>query len=331
MVSKAAAFSLVTGLACSAALGQNIAMPSGDGRTRVTVAPAPLDPDSPAGRALAEQNRKRVELERELNKIRVKHFGAMRKTEIRQAGIARLREFRDPAGFPSLIKVFAKEQDDVRHAVLDLLALDKGDAGDASLAWIAVHDDSTAYRGEATKRLLERREAWTGNGAPPGVQSIIAEALKTDSNKTLLAAAQLAEALSIWQAIPMIAMAQVGSGPAASSGSGGDPGTSLAYILVGNQTAFVSNLTPVVGNSAVAFDPTVGVITEGVVLRVIDAAVITYRVEVHQSLVRLSSNAWGRSTADLGWDQNKWRSWWKDEFLPTRSEAERAALDAPRR
>jgi len=35
--------------------------------------------------------------------------------------------------------------------------------------------------------------------------------------------------------------------------------------------AFVSDLQPVVGNSAVAFDPTVSVITDGTFLRVIDA------------------------------------------------------------
>jgi type II secretory pathway component GspD/PulD (secretin) len=41
-----------------------------------------------------------------------------------------------------------------------------------------------------------------------------------------------------------------------------------ANIYVATQTAFVSDLTPVVGDSAVGFDPTVSVVTEGVTLLV---------------------------------------------------------------
>ena len=72
----------------------------------------------------------------------------------------------------------------------------------------------------------------------------------------------------------------------------------LADILVATQQAFVQDLQPVVGDSAVGFDPELGVVTSGTILRVMGAYVVTYRTEVHNSLVGLSSRAWGgRSTA----------------------------------
>ena len=79
-------------------------------------------------------------------------------------------------------------------------------------------------------------------------------------------------------------------------------------MSVSEQVAFVSDLQPVVGDNAVAFDPTISVASEGVFLRVIDAYVITYRVEVHNALVALSTEGWGgESTASLGWDGKKWQ------------------------
>lgn len=55
------------------------------------------DPESPAMRIYAQQQKRRIETEKELKKLRHKHFGSMAVGEIRQAGIARLREYTDPA------------------------------------------------------------------------------------------------------------------------------------------------------------------------------------------------------------------------------------------
>src|SRR5690606_15471171 len=76
----------------------------------------------------------------------------------------------------------------------------------------------------------------------------------------------------------------------------------VAFIAIGRQVAFVSDLTPVVSDSAVAFDPTIGVINEGTLVRVHDASVTIYREHIHASLVRLTSRASGRSTSQLGYD-----------------------------
>ena len=60
-------------------------------------------------------------MERELKKLKLKYFGSIRKTEIRQEGIARLREYTDPLIYPALIKIFEREHADVRTAILDML------------------------------------------------------------------------------------------------------------------------------------------------------------------------------------------------------------------
>src|SRR5262249_9087404 len=137
--------------------------------------------------------------------------------------------------------------------------------------------------------------------------------LRTGTDDELGVAAHLASGLGLVEAIPMLISAQLGGGGTQVGSAGGDGDEhSLAWILVGTQQAFVSALQPVVGNSAVAFDPQVSVVTEGTILRVIDAVVVTYRYEVHNALVDLSSKAWGQSTYKLGWDNPAWRKWYKD-------------------
>ena len=54
----------------------------------------------------------------------------MRNTEIRQAGISKLRRYTDPVTYQSLYKIFEKEKMDVRTAVADLLADQQNDEAD---------------------------------------------------------------------------------------------------------------------------------------------------------------------------------------------------------
>ncbi|MEX2219031.1 MAG: hypothetical protein WD749_09750 [Phycisphaerales bacterium] len=269
------------------------------------------DPGDPRVRAYAAQNKQRLEMEQELKKIRFDHFRA-RKTDIRQAGIIKLREFTDPVIYPSLLKLFERDGEDVRLAILDHLAELKNDRADTTIAWAAVFDKDKAHRAEAAKRLVRRMgEAGAVNH---GVKSVVAEGLRSSRNDEIASAAGLVEGLRLLEAIPMLINAQIGGGTTVGTGQGGD--TSLAWILVGTQQAFVADLTPVIGDSAVAFDPTIGVVTEGVVLRVIDANVITYRTEVHYALVRTTSEAWGKPTGHMGWDNRQWHRWYTEEFKP---------------
>ncbi len=320
-----AAFLLADGATAWAQSG--FAVPSGDGKTRVSVARAPMNPDSPEGKAYAARQKKKVELERELNLIRVKYFGSIGKTEIRQAGISKLRGYTEAWMFPSLYSIFEREKDDVRGAILEQLAALKTDEADTTIAWAAVFGRDEGYRAIARTRLGERlRDA---PATSERIQSVIAQGLASGQNESITVAAQLANQLNLVRAIPMLINAQVGSGSGGGGGDNGDPGTALADIVVGTQTAFVADLTPVVGDSAVAFDPKIGVLTEGVVLRVINATVIAYRVDVHNALVSLSSRAMGKPTDQLGWDNAKWRAWYEDELKPELARRAEASIAPP--
>jgi hypothetical protein len=56
--------------------------------------------------------------------------------------------------------------------------------------------------------------------------------------------------------------------------------------------------------------------------------VITYRFEVHNALVGMSSEAWGQPTDRLGFDIPKWRKWYTDDFLPAMAQKQEAAKTA---
>lgn len=293
----------------------------GGGAGGVQVVQVP-DANDPASKAVAERARRMAPIEKELKQLRAKYFRSTRNVEMRQVGIAQFRKYDDPAVFPLLIELFRDEDEDVRRGVLDHLTSIESDEADATVAWTAVFDKDNAFRGLARDRVAERAEK---AGITSRVKSVVATGLRSKNDDTLAASAQLAQVLKLYEAIPMLINAQVVGG---GGGGGADSEGSLAYILVGSQTAFVSDLQPIVGDSAVAFDPTVSVLTEGVILRVIDAHVITYRVDVHNALVGLSSEGWGgQSTAKLGWDNAKWRAWYANEFVPYRAKVEAAATE----
>lgn len=299
-----------------AVLGQAaVGSPLGGGRA---LSP---NPEDPAVKAYAALRLQRLGIERELRQLRFKHFRSTRNTEIRQVGIAKLREFTDPGAFPLLLEIFAGEERDVRAAVLDHLMDQATPEGDASLAWGAVFDRDEWFRGEAKRRLLTR--VGFEKDVPGPVQSVIAEGLSRERNSEVASAADLASGLNLIDAIPMLISAQVVQSPRGRAGETDDGRGrgALAYILVGQQTAFVSGLQPVVSNSAVAFNPTVGVVTDGVVLSVSDAVVTTYRTYVHASLVKLTSKAWGgRSTEHLGYEPMQWQRWYQGEFRAYREQ-----------
>jgi hypothetical protein len=253
----------------------------------------------------------RSEMERELRKIRAEYFRSIRNPQIRQAGIIRIREYTDPVIFPSLIEIFARDGDDVRGAILDHLIDQQHDDADTVVAWIAVFDKDKKYRGMAAERLRQRIAA--AGGVTPRIRAVVAEGLSRSRDEDVASAADLAAHLRLAEMIPMLINAQA---VMRSSGNSGGRETSLAWILVGQQQAYVSDLTPVVGPNSVAFDPQLSVVTTGTVLRVIDAVVVTYRVDVHNALVRLTSDLWEQSTAHMGYDGPAWANWYTKEFTP---------------
>jgi hypothetical protein len=257
--------------------------------------------------ALKAHHMRREALEVELRRIRHTYFRNPRAKDLRAAGLEKLKAYNDPAIFESMLEIFSRSGEDVVEQIIDHLASLETPEALATVAWTAVFDTHPKRRAMATDALAETLD---GAEAPRAVKSVVADGLRRSHDPHVANAAGLAATLRMADAIPaMIASQVVGRG-------NGSDGGSLAYILIGQQQAFVSDLEPVVGDSAVAFDPELSVVTEGVVLRVMDAVVVTYRVEVHDALVRLTSDLSGRDTSYLGWDVPKWRQWYAKEFVP---------------
>jgi hypothetical protein len=283
-------------------------------------------------------SRARETAERDFNRIRMQHFQTGRK-ELRRAGIAKLRDVTDSALFPLLLTVFASEQRDVREAILDHLADLKTDDGDATLAWAAVHDKDEWFREQAIIRLKARQKTWTD--VPSGVTSSVLAGFGSSEDATIRFAGNTAVNLKLYGVIPLLIQAQLGQLGAAPSGGGInagvssgsgmklDDGSAIAWILIGHQIAYVSDLTPVTAAGAVAFDPQLSVVTEGVVIRVIDAVVLAYRVEIHNQLVALASDAAGKPMDKLGYDVPAWEKWYTTELQPQLAAKSAPAATAP--
>ena len=309
------------------------------------------DPNSPAMRALAAQNKERKALEKQVRQIRHRYLKSG-KDEVVQEGFAMLRDLVAPQGeyrvaaFPMLLEVFDRDSMDLRVQVLDLIRDSKTDEGDTTLAWAAVMSKDKAMRDVARSKLLARvseREAAHGDtmerGAgeaiaedgdatgstvtlermrrdyPVGVARVVNEGLRTRREHTMAAAADLASVLGMFEAIPGLIAGQLSGAGFGQGGAGTERTGDLAWIMIGHQQTYVADLTPVVADNAVGFDPTVGVVTEGVILRIKDAAIYAYSFDVHNSLVAMADRATGvsgdRSTASMGFDTEKWMAWWE--------------------
>lgn len=252
----------------------------------------------------------------EFRRLRREHFGSIRAAEIRAAGCARLREYADTLAFPPMIEVMSTEGADVRAALLAHLET-QGDVGQAAIAWAAIHPESEPMRRAALDRLVAP--------ACPEVLGVLDEALRSNVHRIANNAGQVAGALNAIETIPLLIFGQATRDPV------GEGGGDIAWIAIQTQQAYVQNLAPVVGNNAGAFQPVIGVVTEGTVLRVRDAVAIVYRTFIHESLVAMTSAEWGRSTASLGYDMGAWWHWYNEEYLPFRNEQvrRRAAIEAP--
>jgi hypothetical protein len=275
-----------------------------------------ITPASEPARKLAEQIKTREEKDRDLRRIRAKHFGTMQVAEIRQAGIDKLKEYDDAALYPLMVELFEKEKNDVRTAMLDMFANAKNDAGDATLTWHAIFGRDDWMRENCRSRLRARlRDIETGEIARDNVKLVLYEALRSPTPRHRAAASELANALNYVEMIPWLAAAQLSAERRVTERPG-----ALGWIIVGQQTAFVSDLEPIVADSAVAFDPQISTITTGTMIRVDDAAVSTvryvYNFDVHNNLVGLASRNWGQDTRTLGFDYRKWKEWYELTFKP---------------
>ncbi|MEN0020451.1 MAG: hypothetical protein AAF747_06175 [Planctomycetota bacterium] len=269
------------------------------------------DSDDPAAGEYAEQRRQRKQATAEMNKIRRRYFTSTRRTENIQLGLLQLEPYvADPAYYPLLLETFERSPSEIRQMVLGLLAEQATDEADATLAWTAVFDRDEDMRDAAADLLAARVEEV---GASDRVKLVIAGGLKQDNNREVIEASGLARRFRLPEMIPLMILAQ---GAGDTRGRPSERTGNLGFIVIGRQVAFVSDLTPVVSDSAVAFDPTLSVVTEGVVLEIQDAVVLTYRVDVNNDLIALTTDLWGQRTDRFAWDGPAWAKWYEDEFTP---------------
>jgi len=290
-----------------------------------------IDPESDAAKRYAIQAKSRKAAEKSLRQLRFKYFGQTKSTPVRQEGILKLRDYQDPALFPLMIKLFEKEHPEVRLAVLDIFRDAQCTEGDTALAWVAVHDREPGIRSAAMERLDARLKK---DAAPPReIKLVIYEGLRSRNDTTMVSAARLARGLDLLEVIPWLINAQVTGVPqqqTVGAGATGAPDGALAWIMVGTQTAFVSDLQPVVGPFAVAFDPQLSVVNSGVILRILDAAVVEYHTDIHFILEEWTSSEFGQSTKPLGYNIPAWREWYTKEFVPFIAAKEKQAAAGPK-
>ena len=250
---------------------------------------------------------------KQIKEIVRQHFASGRSSESRRHGILKLKEFTDPAAFQPMLELLNAEQDDVRLMMLEHF-LANGEAGQAALAWAAVYSRDNSLRYEATRRIKR-----------PGCRSVLAVidgSLRSRHDDVISNAATLANALDVFEAIPLLIYAQSIPGDTSDS-SAGTGGGGNAWIATGQQMAYIADLVPVVGNGVAAYRPIIGTITEGSVLQVDDVVVTIYRRQVHIALVSLSTRDWGRSTESLGYDRGTWWAWHDQSYQPFRAERAR--------
>jgi len=243
--------------------------------------------------------------------IERRYFGRRAVAELRARGFEELAEFTDPASFIPMVERFGDADDGIVLWMLDHFA-GLGEHGQAILAHLAITHERPAIRHEATMRIV--------TPASPAVRSILDSALRSNDNTIVTNAAMLAGAHNILEAIPLLIFGQAAAAP--TGGGDGD----LAWIAIETQRAYVQGANPVAGNAAGAFAPVIGTVSEGSVLRIQDAVVITYRTTVHRVLVSMTTADWGQSTAAFGYDLDTWWTWYNDVYVPFK--AEQAALDA---
>jgi hypothetical protein len=295
---------LVT-LFASAAAAQGLYIPiPQSGPLPVVVAP---DPDDPAVRAEMIRRGDRLRLEREIKQIRAQHFRSVRDQEKRAAGIEKLAGITDPIVFQPLVELLGDEADDVQYGLVRHFADLKNPSGDAALCWMAMRHGKESARTMAEDALLDRVDAQ--DGVPDTVRRLVESSIRSNVHTHAGAGAHLAQQLQLYELVPTLIVSQVAQ---QRRGQQGD----IAFIAIATQTAFVADLQPVVGDNAVGFDPEIGVVSEGVVLRIRDAVIQVYRYEVNRALIGMTTEDWGESTADMGFDVKAWRDWYLEEYRP---------------
>ncbi|MEN1704763.1 MAG: hypothetical protein AAGJ54_04530 [Planctomycetota bacterium] len=253
-----------------------------------------------------------ADVQRDVRRVFSQFFKRTKSEVSHRRGWEELEQFAaDDRVYPLLIELFRRQPTAVRNDLTRFFIDHAGVQAETVLAWIAVFEtDDESHRDHAAAALT----GLVADGTPTmGAQRVLAVGLKSGEDGPIHRAAGLVQQFGLLRAVPLLAQAQ--AQPRSSGGRDVRTGA-LAQIVVGTQQAFVADLTPVVAANAVGFQPTIGVISSGTVLRVIDATVFEFRTDVHQVLVDMTTAASGEPTGYLGYDAEAWHEWYARVLEP---------------
>lgn len=278
-----------------------------------------VDPEDPRLTEFKEFRKKQLTLEKELKKLRGKHFSSTTNPSLRTDGLTKLKTYRDAWMYQSLIAVFQEEQEDVRDALIEIFTSARSDAGDRGLMWLAIAHPKQTWRSAAIESLAHRtKEA----GKPtPAMVDVASSAVVSGNASVMASAGETAAALNIFEIIPLLIQAGGGGGP----GPGGSfPDTvhrrPLAWVAFATQTAYVSNLRPAAGQGTIGLEPTIGFVNSGNLLVINDAVVTQAKPRfMWAPLPSLGSALSGQKIDDLaqmGPDVEAWKKWYEKVGAP---------------
>lgn len=87
-----------------------------------------------------------------------------------------------------------------------------------------------------------------------------------------------------------------------------------AWIAIGRTTHYIQNQIPLTGDSSTSFQPIIGTLFEGSLLRILESKVEIFRTEVHESLAMVVERNTGQPAPPFGYDRERWLTWHREEF-----------------
>ncbi|MBL1216544.1 MAG: hypothetical protein D8M59_03525 [Planctomycetes bacterium] len=268
-------------------------------------------PPIPPGLTTAAYKQVERQYKKEIGGIRYRYLGNKKVESIRNEGMARLAKYTQPAAIPPLVKALRGEDQDVQDWLFEHLQTNVDPKlGQSVLTWMSIYDRDEELRERALSAL-------PSGDYNEDTMWLVGTALTSGNEQIIAGGAQAAGQLQLFEAIPLLIQTQGGG---AATGGGGEATGALAWIFVGQQRYFVSDLTPVVGDFSAGFDPTLTALNEGSLLVIQDALVEFHRMEVHNALLGLAEQDYGQRV-NFGFNTNQWIEWFNDEYMPYKKEA----------
>ena len=275
-------------------------------------APAAAVPAAPQDPSFGQRQR---EFTKEVQDISIRYLGRM-EPEMWNHGRVRILSMRDPAAAEPIARILGAGNEAFRKLACEALGQIPGNEAARLLVKFVLADPSEDVFKDAA-RAIERR---TDSAAMP----LLVNALNGSQNALNRAAWALGETRDLAAAPALIAhlrrpetkkLEAPRGGGATSSGPG-------AYMMVGTIVTYIADVTPVVAQAAVGWDPTIGAIPVGSCLAVQQPRVMIYRTIIEfvpQPAVR---DALGKIA---GQDCEYNPAAWRDAIEKTRREQAKAA------